>query len=67
MAHALTTAADLSPRAIGRSMRRLFGAGLTALLLHNPCSAQLSRQEVDRLFQANEAPHLIITAGNWTA
>ena len=67
MAHALTPAANLSPRAIGRSMRRLFGAGLTALLFHSPCSAQLSRQEVDRLFQANEATHLLITAGNWTA
>ena len=67
MAHALTHAAALPRRGIGRPALRLFGAGLVALLIHTPSAAQLSRQEVDRLFQATEASHAHINAGNWTA
>jgi hypothetical protein len=45
--------------------RRLLGAGLVMLLSHGPCSAQLDRQEVDRLFQSIQTSHPLVTAGDW--
>jgi CHAT domain-containing protein len=35
------------------------------LLSHGPCSAQLDRQEVDRLFQSIQTSHPLVTAGDW--
>jgi CHAT domain-containing protein len=67
MALALKSVASLPARWIAPSARRLLGAGLVAVLTQSPCSAQLSRQEVDRLFQSIEASHPFVTAGNWAA
>ena len=57
----------MSTRGIGRCAFRLLGAGLVTLLAQSPCSAQLDRQEVDRLFQSIQTSHPLVTAGDWAA
>lgn len=48
-----------------RGALRLAATGLVALLHQPPCLAQLSQQEVDRLFQTVQASHPLILAGRW--